>query len=142
MQEVRRSFPFFPAVGAVVVDDFEWAGVRFPVGRTVLLDVYPTNRHPDTWERPGAFCPQRFAGRDAGPYELVAQGAGDHASGHRCPGERAVIHSMAVAVEMLTRRMDYALPPQDLRISRRRVPARPRSGVVVRNVRRRSATAG
>src|SRR3546814_7119834 len=33
VEEVRRFYPFFPAVAAIVREQFEWRGHRFPQGR-------------------------------------------------------------------------------------------------------------
>src|SRR3546814_15474251 len=44
VQEVRRFYPFFPAVMAHVRRDFEWKGYRFPRGRRVVLDLRSEER--------------------------------------------------------------------------------------------------
>src|SRR3546814_15017346 len=46
VQEVRRFYPFFPAVAALVRREFEWRGYHFPSGRRVILDLYGTNHDP------------------------------------------------------------------------------------------------
>jgi fatty-acid peroxygenase len=135
--EVRRLAPVFPAVAARVRRTFDWRGVVFPAGRLVLLDLYASNRHPATWERPEVFDPDRFVGRRIGPYDLVPQGGGDHHADHRCAGEWITVRLLRVALDALTYRLDYELPPQDLSVDLRRVPAMPRSGVVLRDVRPR-----
>lgn len=139
VQEVRRSYPFFPAVAARVRHDFEWNGARFPQGRLVLLDLYGTNRHPDLWDEPDRFRPERFATWEGDPYTLIPQGGGDHATGHRCPGEWITIRLMTSAVSLLARETDYHVPHQDLHVSLSRMPARPRSGFVLGGVRRNTA---
>lgn len=141
IHEVRRLAPLFPAVGARVRSDFVWQGVRFPVGRLVLLDVYGTNRHPRRWERPDQFDPDRFAGRRVDPFEYVPQGGGDPMVHHRCAGEWITVRLLGVAVDALTSWMDYRLPPQDLSVSLRRVPALPRTGVLIDQVRPRDGEA-
>lgn len=60
-QEVRRFYPFFPAVPARVREPFEWQGVAFPRGARVLLDLHGTNHDPAAWPQPERFDPQRFA---------------------------------------------------------------------------------
>lgn len=135
VQEVRRSSPFFPAVAARVRHDFEWNGANFPQGRLVLLDLYGTNRHPDLWDEPDRFRPERFATWEGDPYTLIPQGGGDHHTGHRCPGEWITIRLMTTAVSLLTRETAYQVPHQDLHVSRSRIPARPRSGFNLRDVR-------
>ena len=59
-QEVRRFYPFFPAVGAETRHDFEWNGYHFPKGMPVLLDLYGTNHDERTWTAPNEFQPERF----------------------------------------------------------------------------------
>ena len=87
VQEVRRRYPFFPAVMARVRRDFEWKGYRFPRGRRVVLDLYGTNRDPRAWDAPEEFRPERFQGWDGSPFHFIPQGGGDHHRNHRCPGE-------------------------------------------------------
>ena len=137
VQEVRRVSPFFPVTAARVRSSFEWGGVRFPEGRLVLFDRYGTHRHPNLWPDPASFRPERFQAWDGDAFSLVPQGGGEHAAGHRCPGEWITIATMKVAIEILTRTIDYAVPPQDLRISHRRVPTMPNSGFVISDVTRR-----
>lgn len=39
VEEVRRCYPFFPAVTAIVRENFQWRDHRFPKGRRVVLDL-------------------------------------------------------------------------------------------------------
>jgi fatty-acid peroxygenase len=135
VHEVRRTSPFFPAAAARVHNDFDWHGARFPGGRRVLLDLYGTNRHPDLWTDPDGFHPERFATWDGDPFTLIPQGGGDHHTGHRCAGEWITIRLMQTAVALLTREMTYTVPHQNLHVSLSQMPARPHSGVVIRDVR-------
>jgi len=136
VQEVRRFYPFFPFVAARVREEFEWRGYRFPAGTRVLLDLYGTNRDPRSWEQPHAFRPERFRDWPGNPFSLIPQGGGDPATGHRCPGEWITIELMKVALAALSSSIRYDIPPQDLRVSLSRMPARPSSGFVIANVRR------
>ncbi len=135
VQEIRRYYPFFPAVAARTRQAFEWDGYRFPEGRRVILDLYGTNQDPRTWERPEEFEPERFRQWDGSSFTFIPQGGGDHNVGHRCPGEWIAIELMKLAADFFTRRMTYDLPEQDLRIDWARLPALPRSRVVISNVR-------
>jgi fatty-acid peroxygenase len=128
--EVRRFYPFVPFLGGRAARDVQWQGERIPEGTLVLLDIYGHNHDPDLWPDPYAFSPGRFLGRDIGPYELVPQGAGWPETGHRCPGEGIAVSVLATLAARLAR-LDYEVPPQDLTISLRRVPARPRSRFVL-----------
>jgi fatty-acid peroxygenase len=134
VQEVRRHYPFFPAVVARVRHSFDWHGMHFPGGRRALLDLYGTNHDPRTWEDPFEFRPERWHGRQPGRFEFVPQGGGDAASGHRCPGEDLATRLMLLALQLLLQ-LRYEVPAQDLAIAMDRLPAIPREGFIIDRVR-------
>lgn len=134
-QEVRRFFPFFPSVIARVRNDFEWKGFRFVSGTTAVLDLHGINHDSRAWDAPGEFRPERFRNWSGNPFTFVPQGGGDHHVNHRCPGEWITVELMKVAALFLTRAIQYDVAPQDLSIAMTRLPALPRSGVVISNVR-------
>lgn len=136
-QEVRRFYPFFPAIGARVREDFEWRGFPFPRGRRVMLDLYGINHDPRIWGDPDDFRPERFRETDAGPFGFVPQGGGEYANGHRCPGEPTTVELMKVSLRFLAGGLAYEAPEQDLSIDMKRLPALPRSRFVMRNVKLR-----
>ncbi|MGN6387991.1 MAG: cytochrome P450 [Burkholderiaceae bacterium] len=136
VQEVRRFYPFFPAVAARACKTFDWHGMRFPRGTRVLLDLYGTDHDARLWPRPERFDPERFRGLRIDAYELLAQGGGDHYRNHRCAGEWLTIDLMQAAVRGLVQRMRYTVPPQDLSISLQRMPTLPRSRFLMRDVER------
>lgn len=134
VQEVRRFYPFFPAAAARVRHAFEWKEYQFPGGRRVLLDLYGTNHDARTWDAPEEFRPERFRRWDGSPFNFIPQGGGDHYVNHRCPGEWIVIELMKLATQVLTKRIAYEVPEQDLRIDFSRLPALPRSRFVISKV--------
>ncbi|QIH74593.1 cytochrome P450 [Brevundimonas mediterranea] len=127
VQEVRRFYPFFPAVIGRVRTPFRWRDLVFPEGRQVVLDLFGSNHDPAGWNDPEEFRPERFIDGAGDPFGLIPQGGGDPATGHRCPGESIVIDLMERAVGLLAD-LSYRLPDQDLDIDFRRLPALPRSG--------------
>ncbi|MFL9652575.1 cytochrome P450 [Streptomyces sp. PB17] len=132
-QEVRRFYPFAPFLGGRTVTELTWHGESVPAGGILLLDVYGQNHDEELWGDPYAFRPERFLDRPPAPDELIPQGGGDPATGHRCPGERVTVGLLeSLAVRLA--RLDCTVPEQDLRIPLRRVPTRPRSGFVVTGV--------
>ncbi|MEH1011915.1 cytochrome P450 [Micromonospora sp. CPCC 206060] len=135
VQEVRRYYPFFPAAVAKVRRSFDWQGHHFPRGRRVLLDLYGTDHHDGLWADPERFRPERFAGVTPDAFSLVPQGGGDHVTGHRCAGEWVTIKLMGTALHQLTATMRYDVPPQDLTVDLRRIPALPASGLVLTGIR-------
>lgn len=134
IEEVRRFYPFFPAVIARVREDFVWQGRHFPRGARALLDLYGTNHDPTAWEKPELFRPERFINWPRHAFSFIPQGGGDANQTHRCPGEDIVKALMRQAVEVLTQWIRYEVPWQVLAIDRKRLPAVPRSGFVIKNV--------
>ena len=135
VQEVRRLSPFFPFVAARVREGFVWQGYYFPRWTRVILDLYGTNRHPDLWDEPEAFRPERFRSWNGSAFNFIPQGGGDHYTGHRCAGEWVTIELMKGALEFLTNAMRYEVPKQDLTVPLSRMPALPNSRFVIGNVR-------
>jgi fatty-acid peroxygenase len=125
VQEVRRHYPFFPAIVARVKEEFIWRGVRFPRGRRLLLDVYGTNHDERVWTDPEEFDPHRFREARRTPYGFIPQGGGDVRTGHRCPGEQITIELMKVALRFLHKEARYSLPDQSWILDYSRLPALP-----------------
>lgn len=133
VDEVRRLYPFFPAIVARARETFTWNGFRFMEGRRVMLDLHGTNRDPRAWEDPDAFRPERFRQADQRPFAFVPQGGGDPDQGHRCPGEPitvALMERFLACLEATT----YEVPDQDLTVDTSQLPALPASGVLIAGV--------
>jgi fatty-acid peroxygenase len=137
VQEVRRFYPFAPAVGARAVRDLRWQGHRIPRGRLVILDLYGTDHDARSWERPDEFMPERFLSWNGSAFNFVPNGGGDFFLGHRCAGEWMTLELLKVAVRVLAREIEYEVPPQNLAIPLTRIPTFPVSGFVLARVRRR-----
>lgn len=137
VQEVRRYYPFFPFIAALVKKDFTWNDYHFKEGTLTILDLYGTNHDPELWENPDVFNPERFADWEGSPFGFIPQGGGDYFMGHRCAGEWVTIEVMKVSLDYLANRMDYEVPDQDLSFSLVSMPSIPPSKVVIKNVRRR-----
>ncbi|MCF6746386.1 cytochrome P450 [Blastococcus sp. KM273128] len=129
--EVRRFYPFAPFIGGRSPERNEFAGEEIPRNAMVLLDLYGQNHDPALWDSPYAFRPERFLGRKIGEWELVPQGGGDPRTNHRCPGERITV-ALLSALAVRLARLEWEVPEQDLTIALHRIPARPKSGVVLR----------
>lgn len=135
-QEVRRYYPFVPLLGARVAKEFDWSGHHFEKGRLVLLDIYGTLHDGRLWEQPDEFNPERFKDWKGSPFDFIPQGGGDHFTNHRCAGEWITIGAVKVSLKFLAN-LHYDLPAQNLKVSLRRMPTYPKSGFIIKNIKRR-----
>lgn len=135
-EEVRRSMPFYPFVGAVARTSFDWNGHQIRRGQWLLFDLYGTCHDEAHFHNAGEFRPLRELRHGPDDYSFVAQGAGSVKDGHRCPGEEATLSIIKEGVRLLTTAIDYDMPAeQDMSVSLAEIPCRPKDGVVISGVR-------
>jgi cytochrome P450 len=60
LQESLRVYPPVWVIPRDAIGADEIGGYRIAAGSTILLSPYLTHRHPDCWENPEAFDPERF----------------------------------------------------------------------------------
>lgn len=132
VHEVRRYYPFFPAVPGRAREAFQWHGHRFEAGDWVMLDLYGTCHDTRLWENPHSFAPERFRNWswEEHPWSLIAQGAGRHGEDHRCPGEWSTVELLQRATRLLAT-TGCQVPVQDLSIALDHFPTLPKSGFVL-----------
>ena len=136
-QEVRRTTPFFPAIGGIATTPVTIGEAQVAPGDWVLVDLFATDRHPREWSHAWSFDPARFAGpsplsgggEHAGEHPVVAQGAGDYGTTHHCPGEPRTVDLLAHAVRRMAS-AEWSLAPGDHRVDLGRLPARPRTAAI------------
>ncbi|WP_235908657.1 cytochrome P450 [Roseiconus nitratireducens] len=139
VEEVRRYYPFFPFLAAIVRKSFQWHGFRFSRGRHVILDLYGINHDPRRWNDPNQFQAARFEHPGHCPFHSVPQGGGDVRTGHRCPGEPVALELMKMMTRFLNQSLTFQVPrEQDLTVDYQRLPALPKSGFVMEEVHLRS----
>lgn len=60
IKEAMRLYPPAWSFGRVALKDVEVAGQTIHKGENIIVFPYFTHRHPDLWEQPEAFIPERF----------------------------------------------------------------------------------
>ena len=138
IQEVRRFYPFFPFAGARVKKNFTWKGYSFEEDTLTLMDLYGTNHDPGIWGQPDEFQPDRFKTWEGSPFDFIPQGGGEFDIGHRCAGEWLTLDVLRESLDYLVNHMTYELPDQDLSYSMSDIPSLPKSGIVMRTIKRES----
>ncbi|HET7662024.1 MAG TPA: cytochrome P450 [Rhodanobacteraceae bacterium] len=131
VQEVRRFYPFFPAVAGIARGPFTWRGFPFHAGDRFIPDLYGTDHDARLWPEPEVFRPERFLDWRDDAFTLIPQGGGEHERNHRCAGEWLTVAVMKAMLLTLARDIAYDVPPQDLRLKLSRMPALPESGFMV-----------
>ena len=63
--EAMHLFPAAPVLGRQVKEDITLDGHTFKKGQLLLIPVYALHRHPDFWDKPQVFDPDRFDPRAA-----------------------------------------------------------------------------
>lgn len=127
-QEVRRTYPFVPFLATRTLEDLWWEDAIIPSGTLLVLDVWGTNHDPRTWVDPDSFDPGRFQRTPVTPYNLIPQGGGFRAGGHRCPGEDI---TLAVLIVLAHRVAELPFSLVGPRAGLRRMPPRARCIVSV-----------
>ena len=131
-EEVRRTYPFFPAIGGRALRPFTWGNKHFDKGQWVLLDLFSTNRDGRIYPDPLMIHPERAPSWRDQDFRFMPHGAGDLRKDHRCPGEWLTVSIMSSAIRLLTREMRYKVVDQDLAMPMNRLPTRPTGGLLIR----------
>jgi cytochrome P450 len=127
MESMRLYPPFWWNLRAARENDVV-GGTRIPAGATVLLVTYATHRHPEFWDHPERFDPDRFlpeavAGRHRHAY--VPFGTGQRA----CVGRHLAMLETPLVLAMLTRRFRATPVPGRPVVYRAEASLRARHGV-------------
>jgi cytochrome P450 len=110
IEESMRLYPPIWAVPRQAAGDDEIGGFRIPAGSTVVVCPYVTHRHPNVWEAPEAFDPDRFdpervARRPKYAYFPFLGGP------HLCIGNEFALLEMRLVVGTVLQRFDLELLP-------------------------------
>lgn len=98
IEESMRLYPpaYFIDRVNIVADDFN--GMHFDAGSNLLFSVFEMHRHPDLWEEPEAFLPERF---DEGGRKFSSQYFPFGAGPRKCIGNNFAMFEMIIAVSEL-----------------------------------------
>jgi len=110
IREAMRLYPPIWAIERRAVEEDAIGGFRIPAGSTVVVSPWVTHRHPDFWDDPERFEPDRFTPeRSAGRPQLawVPFGAGPR----YCIGGHFAMTEALVITALVMRRFRLRLVP-------------------------------
>lgn len=111
IKETLRLYPPAPMYAKDVIDDDEIDGYRIERGSVIMLFPYYTHRHPDFWDQPTRFEPNRHA--PEAEQERHPQAYHPFGSGQRiCLGNHFSLLETHIMLAILAQRFDPQLPPE------------------------------
>ncbi len=106
IQETLRLYPIFPMLPRVATQEDNLRGYRVPRNTYINICPYLTNRHPDFWDNPDFFDPDRFMkGKKIHPFSNIPFGAGPTI----CIGRNFGIMSSFLIFVTLRQNFDFEL---------------------------------
>jgi cytochrome P450 len=135
LEEVMRLFPPVPFTARTAVSAANLGGYNIPKGGAVLLAINNLHRHPDFWDDPEAFHPERFTPEAKGARHKLAYMP--FLSGpHLCIGNNfAMMEGQLLLAAMAQRYAPTLISPQPVERDVA-ITLRPKGGLPVRLVRR------
>ncbi len=110
IEETMRLYPPAWILGRKAIADDEIGGYHIPAGSGILLSQYITQHHPDYWEAPEAFVPERFSPvrvRKQHRYACFPFGGGPR----QCVGKDFALMQMKLLVAMVAQKFTLRVVP-------------------------------
>ena len=107
IKEVLRFYPPVWAMSREAMQDTEISGHHVPKGTTVFLSIYALQRHPEFWEAPDEFRPERWLEKGKGlPNAYFPFSAGPR----KCIGDQFALMEMREVLLALVRKLRWTFP--------------------------------
>jgi cytochrome P450 len=127
-EETLRLYPPGWLLGRTAIADDTVCGIPIPTGHTVNLVPYVMHRHPDYWEAPDRFDPDRFTRARSATrhkYAYVPFGAGQRV----CIGQSFALTEATLVLARLLQRYRFTLHQGKLAEPEPYLTLRPKEGV-------------
>jgi cytochrome P450 len=131
LKEVLRMYPPVWLLSRDPIEDDQLGGYVVPKGSTVMLFPYLIHRHPDFWEHPEAFDPDRFLPEKEetrNRYSYMPFGAGHH----QCIGMHSAFQQLHLTLPMIVQKFRVELTPSGTMIPSPGLTMHPGHGLRVR----------
>jgi len=129
--ESMRLYPPAWLTERHTVAEDEICGVHIPAGSRLALTQYVTHRHPDFWENPDTFEPERFsAERSKGRHEFAFFPF--PGGGRQCLGKNLALLETQIILAMLIQRYHFEVEPGTKVIREPQLAMRIKDGLFMR----------
>jgi hypothetical protein len=115
VEEAMRLYPPVYVIDRVSLSEEELQGHVYPVGTTWLLSLFELHRHPDLWENPESFRPERFHPERKKRHSHIYFPFG--AGPRMCIGNNFAMYEMLLAVGWLIKKYKIHTPVEDLELN-------------------------
>ncbi|CAL8110954.1 unnamed protein product [Orchesella dallaii] len=110
INEAARLHPYFYRTERVCTKPWknEQFGLNIPKGMTIQIPIWAANRHPDYFEEPEKYMPERFTPENKDklhPYALSSFGHGPR----NCPGKRFAMETMHLVSAYLLKDLKFEI---------------------------------
>ncbi|XP_071111836.1 cytochrome P450 4F6-like [Haliotis cracherodii] len=110
LKESLRYHSPVPFIARQTEDVVNIGGVTLPTGTIVAVSIYNLHRHPDIWEEPDVFRPDRFHPDNMAkidPFSFVPFSAGPR----NCIGQNFAMNELKVVIGRILQRFDLVPDP-------------------------------
>ena len=131
LQETLRIRPAAWQLPRTAIEDDELDGYRIPAGTTITGLIYMCHYHPEEWENPEVFDPERFQpdkSEKRHKFAYMPFGAGQR----KCIGMDFALMEGQLALAMVAQRYKLTKTTEDLAKPQLSTTLRPKGGVVVK----------
>jgi cytochrome P450 len=128
VQEAMRLYPPVWLISRIATVDDEIDGFAIPEGALVCISPYLLHRHPEFWDKPELFDPDRFAEASAERPEFAFMPFGG--GPRRCIGERFALFEAQLALATIRQRVSIRLVPDHPVEPEALVTLRPKHGLL------------
>ena len=107
IEEAMRLYPPAYFIDRVNISDDTFNEMKFKADSSLLFSIFEIHRHPDLWDQPEAFMPERF---DEGGRKYSSQYFPFGAGPRKCIGNNFAMFEMIIAVSQLV--SEYKIIPE------------------------------
>ncbi|XP_052072903.1 cytochrome P450 4B1-like [Mytilus californianus] len=110
LKEVMRHHTPVPVISRMLDEPCVIEGVEIPKGSFIDMAIHHAHHHPDVWEDPWEFKPERFVGdkhHDMDPYSFTPFSAGPR----NCIGQAFAQNEEKVLIARLVNRFEISVDP-------------------------------